>query len=1816
MTLCLNMIVKDEAHIIEETFNKLLSKVVIDYYVICDTGSTDDTVTIIKKYFEKCGIPGEIHLHEWKNFGYNRTLALEAAYKKSDYLLIFDADDYIEGDINLKNLTFDGYMLKFGSSDSSYERMSLVKNNIVWKYIGVLHEYIKCDRDFITGYITGNYFIVSGRTSSRNKDPKKYQKDAEILEKGYYESIDNGDNLHNRYVYYCANSYLDAGIKDKAIEWYKKTLVSQGWFDERYNSCLKLWNLTGDRDYLVQSFDFNPRRVEGIYQLIRHYTCEFKYTTAMNYYNFIRNYYENKWDDLSTKLFSNVHAYTFYLPYYMIIVSEKCKDYATGIKMYSIIFEHKTIVDQWWFNNLLFNIQFFEVPQIEIEKYTKYIKSKGINDNSLVTILNEKLEKIEIKQEYYFDILIYVGFSSRPWNYTYSLTNAMGGSERAIIYLSNLFPKNWKILISGDVENETVGNITYLHRFSLNKNYSFNTIIVSRYVSYFSMYNYLKFDKLILMAHDTYFMNNISGCTKTANELIPVDKIDYIVYLTEWQKNYYQTVSHPELKNVPFKIINNGIELSLFPKLYKKIPNKFIYTSGSMRGLKRLLELWGDILEKLPDATLSICSYEQFPKNNEDRLLNQIIKNNKSIEHLGKLNQKELYNLMDSAEYWLYPCSFNETSCITAMEMLMSEVICLYYPIGGLTDTMGKYGIKIQHGNEIESLQNLSLPNFEKLKKEGKEYALTCSWDNRVKDWLKILPKRKLLFYGSGKFPEMVLDDYINSLNTEYHAVFTNEIKETDHEFFDELVFVHYLPDELPEKFKEISYFNTEPLNLAIRYENVKNCATRFPQMKIYDYSLTNKFILESSGIKNVHHLGYLFNETENAFLKELLKCEKIYDFGIICAATDKTNENFTPPRRNALVKNLIKNGFTVNIICGFGKERDIQLAKCKRILNIHGQHGKINSTIFEHLRCNRLLDAGFSILSENCEGSNYTKYPNLEFQSYETIFNLNKNNDNLVSLKPNVIDCFTFYNELDMLEYRLKTLENVVDYFVIVEATLTHVGKSKEMYFEKFKERSIYTKCKKKIIHVIVDDFPFPEVNSLKNEQWKNEKFQRNCITRGLSQIQIKPDDIIVVSDVDEILNPCTLQKIKSGDILLKNVADIEQDFYYYNLESKMDHLWYFSKMFRWKWFLTTDYTLDDLRMKSWGNLIRNGGWHLSYFGDSSFISNKIKNFAHQEYNSEGFTEISIIDYRIKNKLDIYNRNIKISTVPYSENDNLPPDYFFFVKNKSFVYIQPHVLMGLGNCLFLIAVGIYYAEKYNYTLVLDSENDCLQYGTANMFNRKQLGNNYFETIYKNITKSKIKDSTKIHRDFECNKYSPQNGENLLITGYNQNIDSFFDIKDKITDYIYLNCPTKKEYIRNKYQINKNQNNVFIGLRLDTDGGFKYSNLSFASYKAVMDTIPNARFFIVSDIDPTEYLINNTYPVTIVDECDIDQIYLGLECSHFVLSESTFHYWIAIFSKSKSVFKTNVVYVFDRTELILRNVPIDFNNRNLIKGLGWNIVPQVEDSFDFYYQKDQPGHDIYRKEVSVPVLKELALADPNAVAFNTIGWIKNGFTKLEDFKTFGVNEGVYVKRKETPKKYIFIHSCSIHGTKMLEYLISSVSNLVYECLFINNIGPPITQNFGDRVVVTNYSDNQFLFEAPTLNKLRQFSIDNPGCYVLYLHTKGVHYNFTNDYVNDWINMMLYFLTKGTDLLRIYETIGCNYYQTNVIEAHWSGNFWWARSDYIKGLPQLEEKSIQRFTPEYYLAERWLFKNQPHYYELHKSSIHDHYQERYPKEKYI
>lgn len=258
------------------------------------------------------------------------------------------------------------------------------------------------------------------------------------------------------------------------------------------------------------------------------------------------------------------------------------------------------------------------------------------------------------------------------------------------------------------------------------------------------------------------------------------------------------------------------------------------------------------------------------------------------------------------------------------------------------------------------------------------------------------------------------------------------------------------------------------------------------------------------------------------------------------------------------------------------------------------------------------------------------------------------------LSHRPKIIDCFIFYNELDMLLYRFEVLNNVVDFFVLVESTKTFTGSDKQLYYQNNKH--LFEKYNNKIVHIIVNDMQSPDITN--NEQWKNEHYQRNSIHRGIKCLALKDNDLIMICDVDEIPDPVTLQQLRQPNNNI-TFASFKQEFYYYNLNYKINELWVHPKILRYDIYVINGCSPQNMRMEKSPLLILKGGWHLSYFGDENYIKNKIENFSHQEFNTPDILDISNLKSRMTNGVDILNRSgVVLECCPISENNYLPPNY------------------------------------------------------------------------------------------------------------------------------------------------------------------------------------------------------------------------------------------------------------------------------------------------------------------------------------------------------------------------------------------------------------------------------------------------------------------------------------------------------------------------------------------------------------------------------
>lgn len=292
--ICLVMIVKNESKVIRRCIDSV--KDYISSWVIVDTGSTDGTQQLIKDIMEEFKIPGELYERPWVDYGHNRTESLQYSKNKGDYRLIIDADDVlvINGiDNPFKKLDKDAYKIKIKLNPLSYYRTQMVRSDQDWKYIGVLHEYIagpsgiELTEDFLDN--VEMHASVSGH-NREIKGQNKYYNDALTFEKALITTPKEELNidLQRRYTFYLAQSYRDAGMLNRSMEFYEKRSQMGGWEEEIYIS--KYWVAKIKHslekpdseiiDAYLSAWESRPTRLEALYNLIKFLGSRKRYASA------------------------------------------------------------------------------------------------------------------------------------------------------------------------------------------------------------------------------------------------------------------------------------------------------------------------------------------------------------------------------------------------------------------------------------------------------------------------------------------------------------------------------------------------------------------------------------------------------------------------------------------------------------------------------------------------------------------------------------------------------------------------------------------------------------------------------------------------------------------------------------------------------------------------------------------------------------------------------------------------------------------------------------------------------------------------------------------------------------------------------------------------------------------------------------------------------------------------------------------------------------------------------------------------------------------------------------------------------------------------------------------------------------------------------------------------------------------------------------------------------------------------------------------------------------------------------------------------
>ena len=597
-TLCLNMIVKNESKIITRLFDSVIQ--IIDCYCICDTGSTDNTIQIITDYFSSKGIQGKVIFEPFKNFCHNRNVSLNACVGMSDYVLLLDADMVLEvkhfDKSILSNAT--SFNILQGNDSFYYENVRIVKNNGLYEYCGVTHEYINTPSSNTNITINKNDIFIRDYGDGGSKCDK-FERDIRLLLDGIKEEPNN-----QRYYFYLANSYHDSGRYIEAINAYKKRIEFGGWKEEvwysyyRIGLCFKNMNKMDDAiRYWMDGFNFYPERLEGLYEIISHYRKMSKHNLSNLFYQEARKYLQmglNK----DKYLFLHNDVYTWKLYYEYSIFSAY-----TGIKLINdeVIKILNNSVSSSENNNLLQNMKFYKdiLNKQEIIKIDSNVNAIVNDINYLLNSSSSCLIKNADNSGYKMNV--------RYVNYTIKPDGSYIGCDKHIITvnkyveLDNNFSILKEVWMDTKIDDRQYIGVEDIRIWSKNKNNSENND-----------------NKLLYIGtgfHENSVLGIVAGIYNPSMNKIEINEIKPNFNNASCEKNWvyvdYNGEDHVIYKWYPLQICKINEEkthLSLVEE--RNMPKIFSHVRGSSCGFTYKKQLIQNTDESKDNITLVAEEHE------------------------------------------------------------------------------------------------------------------------------------------------------------------------------------------------------------------------------------------------------------------------------------------------------------------------------------------------------------------------------------------------------------------------------------------------------------------------------------------------------------------------------------------------------------------------------------------------------------------------------------------------------------------------------------------------------------------------------------------------------------------------------------------------------------------------------------------------------------------------------------------------------------------------------------------------------------------------------------------------------------------------------------------------------------------------------------------------------------------------------------------------------------------------------------------------------------------------------------------------------
>jgi len=741
--VCLCMIVKNAGSLLEQVLTENLP--IIDRWCILDTGSTDGTQDVIRRVLaNKKGI---LYEEPFVDFKVSRNRCLELAGLTCKFILMLDDTYSVRGDLRsflteVRGDQFsDSFSLMIQSDDTEYYSNRIIKSTTQLRYIHTIHEVIT-DKNNINVTVPPNKAVIFDHRADymekRTNDRKQF--DLGLL---FKEVEDYPDDP--RALYYIAQTYGCIGDELHKAEYFEKRINHpvQGYVQEKIDACFELArcynfkinpitkqniiNKLTDEEWKIceklylQAYSLDTNRPDSLYFIGIHYYLLQDYKSAYIYFlkGFQTGYPVGSQYSLKPTL--SFH----FLPKFLAEVCYFFDDYTNGFEAAKLFLTSSKFnqpgSESWNLMNNWANI------------HTQLIK--------MPPVLNEPRNTIDLglSDKPIFCIVTDGGWE--PWTGSDIETKGLGGSETWIVEMARYISRTGQFHVV--VFCKTDGPQFY-ENVGYNPIQLFGAFIAETVVEHCVISRYTEYVPVAIKGHakniNIIFHDNLSP-----EMIIPMSpKIKSLWGLTEWHSKCIKEV----FPQFDVKWIHYGI--TPFESHKIKVKNSFIYSSFPNRGLVVLLRMWPKIIKRFPDATLNIfCNLEHAWTNQVApdmiREIKTLLKVNKTGIFLhGWVSKTKLGKYWESSEYFLYPCIFEETFCLTAMEAAISKTCVITNGLAALSET-AKYGYTIP-GNPLskewqsECMEKLfkimETDHFEKVNLNY-NFAKSLSWESQALAFLK-----------------------------------------------------------------------------------------------------------------------------------------------------------------------------------------------------------------------------------------------------------------------------------------------------------------------------------------------------------------------------------------------------------------------------------------------------------------------------------------------------------------------------------------------------------------------------------------------------------------------------------------------------------------------------------------------------------------------------------------------------------------------------------------------------------------------------------------------------------------------------------------------------------------------------------------------------------------------------------------------------------------------------------------------------------------------------------------------------------------------